>query len=125
MTGLAWRGVEFGQPGPTVTPIAPPVAIQPAGLGFLLSGGKSDGTLLGQSAEMKILVTGSAGHLDEALMRTLRNTSHDIVGLDMVPSEFTGVVGSITERGLVRRCMAGVEAVFHTATLHKPHVQTL
>ena len=73
---------------------------------------------------MKILITGSSGHLGEALVRTLREKSHDIVGLDILPSQFTDVVGSIVDRHLVRRCMAGVDAVIHSATLHKPHVGT-
>lgn len=73
---------------------------------------------------MKILVTGSAGHLGEGLMRTLKNTSHEAIGVDIVPSEFTNKVGSITDRDHVRRCVAGVDAVVHAATLHKPHVIT-
>ena len=74
---------------------------------------------------MKLLVTGSAGHLGEGLMRTLRASgAHTVLGLDILPSPQTDVVGSITDRGLVRRCMAGVDAVLHTATLHKPHVGT-
>jgi nucleoside-diphosphate-sugar epimerase len=32
--------------------------------------------------------------------------------------------GSITDRGFVGDAMRGVEAVFHAATLHKPHVST-
>jgi nucleoside-diphosphate-sugar epimerase len=35
-------------------------------------------------------VTGSAGHLGEALMRTLQNTSHEVVGLDIVDSPRLG-----------------------------------
>ena len=73
---------------------------------------------------MRILVTGSAGHLGEALMRTLQNTSHEVIGLDILESPFTSEVGSITDRSLVQRCLAGVDAVLHTATLHKPHVIT-
>lgn len=73
---------------------------------------------------MRILVTGSAGHLGEALVRTLRTTSHEAVGLDVLGSPFTDVVGSIVDRALVRRCMRGVDAVLHPATLHKPHVAT-
>lgn len=73
---------------------------------------------------MKILVTGSAGHLGEALMRTFKNTNHEVIGVDLLRSDFTSMVGSITDRDHVRRCMAGVDAVFHTATLHKPHVIT-
>ena len=73
---------------------------------------------------MKILVTGSSGHLGEALMRTLPARGHDPLGLDIVPSPFTQLVGTIAERALVKSCMAGVDAVLHTATLHKPHVVT-
>src|SRR5712691_619012 len=73
---------------------------------------------------MKVLVTGSAGHLGEALIRTLKNTNHEVIGVDIVPSDFTNEVGSILNRDHVRRCMASVEAVFHTATLHKPHLIT-
>ena len=71
---------------------------------------------------MKILVTGSSGHLGEALMRTLPALGHDVTGVDIVDSPFTQVVGSIADRALVDRCMRGVEVVLHAATLHKPHV---
>ena len=47
---------------------------------------------------MKVLVTGSAGHLGEALVRTLQNTSHEVVGLDITPSPFTSNVGSVADR---------------------------
>lgn len=73
---------------------------------------------------MKALVTGSSGHLGEALVRTLRDAGHEVVGLDIVDSPFTTCVGSIADRPYVSRCMAGVQTVFHAATLHKPHVAT-
>jgi len=73
---------------------------------------------------MKALVTGSAGHLGEALVRTLLSLHHDVVGLDLVESPFTTRVGSVAERSCVRACMTGVQTVFHSATLHKPHVST-
>lgn len=73
---------------------------------------------------MRVLVTGSAGHLGEALMRLLPTQGFDAVGLDLRPSPFTAVVGSITDREMVRAAMQGVGAVVHTATLHKPHVVT-
>jgi UDP-glucose 4-epimerase len=44
------------------------------------------------------------------------------VGLDILESPYTSVVGSIADRGLVSGVMGGVEAVLHAATLHKPHV---
>jgi UDP-glucose 4-epimerase len=73
---------------------------------------------------MKVLVTGSSGHLGEALVRTLRGASHQVVGLDIVASPFTGRVGSITDRDVVRQCVRGADAVIHAATLHKPHAVT-
>ena len=57
-------------------------------------------------------------------MRTLGSQGHEAVGLDLLPSPFTRRVGSIADRAFVRRCVDGVDAVLHTATLHKPHVAT-
>jgi UDP-glucose 4-epimerase len=71
---------------------------------------------------MRILVTGSSGHLGDALVRVLTGDGHDVVGLDILPSPSTRVVGSVADRECVRECMAGVDAVLHAATLHKPHV---
>jgi UDP-glucose 4-epimerase len=73
---------------------------------------------------MAILVTGSAGHLGEALMRTLIDAGQQSIGIDIKPSAFTHEVGSIADRTFVQRCLRGVHAVLHTATLHKPHVAT-
>ncbi|MBA2643602.1 MAG: NAD(P)-dependent oxidoreductase [Actinobacteria bacterium] len=75
-------------------------------------------------ADARVLVSGSSGHLGEALVRTLRDEDVDVVGLDELDSPFTTVVGSIADRALVRRCLKGVDAIVHTATLHKPHVAT-
>src|SRR3954468_19218878 len=71
---------------------------------------------------MRILVTGSAGHLGEALMRTLPDDGHEVVGLDILESPYTQVVGSGADRALVKRCVDGADAIVHAATLHKPHV---
>jgi nucleoside-diphosphate-sugar epimerase len=73
---------------------------------------------------MRILVTGSSGHLGEALVRTLRQAGHEVVSLDIRPSPFTTCVGSIGDRACVAQSMAGVQVVFHAATLHRPHVDT-
>jgi len=72
----------------------------------------------------RILVTGSAGHLGEALLRVLRDCGEDATGLDARASAFTHHVGSITDRTFVKQAMHGVGAVLHTATLHKPHLAT-
>ena len=63
---------------------------------------------------MRVLVTGSSGHLGEGLVRTLRTTSHEVVGL--VASPFTSYPGSVADRDHVRRCVQGVDAVIHAAT---------
>jgi UDP-glucose 4-epimerase len=73
---------------------------------------------------MRILATGSAGHLGEALVRSLSDSGNDVVGLDILDSPFTTHRGSIVDRSFVRECMRGVGIVFHPATLHKPHVAT-
>jgi UDP-glucose 4-epimerase len=71
-----------------------------------------------------VLVTGSAGHLGEAMVRTLEQLKYEVIGLDIRESPSTSHVGSIVDRSLVRRCLEGVKTVFHTATLHKPHIVT-
>ncbi len=73
---------------------------------------------------MKVLVTGSAGHLGEALVRTLRDANHEVISLDILASPFTSCVGSIVDRSFVKSCLSGVQTVFHAAALHKPHVAT-
>lgn len=71
---------------------------------------------------MRILVTGSAGHLGDALVRVLREAGHEVIGLDVLASATTTVVGSVADRDRVRECVRGVDAILHAATLHKPHV---
>jgi nucleoside-diphosphate-sugar epimerase len=57
-------------------------------------------------------------------MRVLLEAGHEAVGVDIKPSPFTDEVGSIADRAFVKECLAGVHAVVHAATLHKPHVAT-
>jgi nucleoside-diphosphate-sugar epimerase len=70
----------------------------------------------------RVLVTGSAGHLGEALVRVLQADGYDVTGVDVRPSPTTTVVGSVADRAIVRECVAGADVVLHAATLHKPHV---
>jgi nucleoside-diphosphate-sugar epimerase len=73
---------------------------------------------------MTYLVTGSAGHLGEAIVRTLRAAGERVTGMDRTASPFTDAVGSIVDRDFVRQCIAGTDSVIHAAALHKPHVAT-
>jgi UDP-glucose 4-epimerase len=70
----------------------------------------------------RVLVTGSAGHLGEALVRVLWERGYEVTGVDLLPSPCTTVVGSVADRAVARECVAGADAVLHAATLHKPHV---
>jgi nucleoside-diphosphate-sugar epimerase len=62
---------------------------------------------------MRILITGSAGHLGEALMRTLEDSPHEAIGVDLKAGPFTQRVGSILDRGFVKqsaiRCLRALE----------------
>ena len=73
---------------------------------------------------MRVLVTGSAGHLGEAIVRTLRERQQEVVGLDLKDSQFTTHIGSISDPDFIRRCSRGIDFVMHTASLHKPHLVT-
>ncbi len=73
---------------------------------------------------MTTIVTGSAGHLGEALMRTFRAAGGTVRGIDLLASPFTDAVGSICDRSFVKSAIRGAEVIVHAATLHKPHIVT-
>ena len=70
---------------------------------------------------MRIVVTGSAGHLGEAVVRSLQGGAHDVVGVDILESPFTSQTGSIVDRGFVAQVLDGVDAVVHAAALQRTH----
>jgi UDP-glucose 4-epimerase len=69
-------------------------------------------------------VTGSAEHLGEALLKTLRSQGAQAIGLDLQASPTNDWVGSIVDSQLVEQAMAGVDCFFYAATLHKSHLET-
>jgi nucleoside-diphosphate-sugar epimerase len=73
---------------------------------------------------MTILITGSSGHLGEALCLTLKKQNIPFLGVDIKKSKYTTHVGDITDANFVDALMGNVEYVMHTATLHKPHIVT-
>ncbi|KAI5356821.1 putative NAD-dependent epimerase/dehydratase, NAD(P)-binding domain superfamily [Septoria linicola] len=78
-------------------------------------------------ASPDVLVTGSSGHLGYALMLELPKYGYNPLGLDILPSEHTSVLGSVSDRDLVTKTFAEnptLRYVLHTATLHKPHVSS-
>jgi UDP-glucose 4-epimerase len=54
----------------------------------------------------------------------LREAGHAVVGLDIAPGTDTDVVGSVADAALIARIFAdhGIEAVIHSAALHKPDI---
>ena len=73
---------------------------------------------------MKYVVTGSSGHLGEALVRVLRERKQEVVGLDILESPFTDFIGSVADADFVQKHLTKDCVVLHAATLHKPHVVT-
>ena len=75
---------------------------------------------------MRILVTGSSGWLGQTLVPRLSQEGHQVVGMDLVPSLTTQIVGSVIDRDLVRATIRdlAVDAIIHTGALHKPNIET-
>lgn len=73
---------------------------------------------------MRVLVTGSSGWLGRRLVPMLRERGDDVVGLDVAPSSWTSVLGSVADRPLVDRLFEerGFDAVVHAGALHKPDI---
>ncbi|RLM22668.1 hypothetical protein BIY29_11790 [Brenneria alni] len=73
---------------------------------------------------MKVLITGSSGNLGTALSLKCKEKGFEVIGLDKRQSGETSTIGCINDRSLIDSCMSGVDIVFHTAALHKPHIVT-
>ncbi|PQA86973.1 NAD-dependent epimerase/dehydratase family protein [Hyphococcus luteus] len=73
---------------------------------------------------MTFLVTGSSGHLGEALCRTLKAQGRGYASADIKPGPYTTHQGDLADPDFTTRIMKGVSGVLHAATLHKPHVVT-
>ncbi len=73
---------------------------------------------------MRILVTGGTGFTGKALVKRLLDDGHQVVALDYKEGLKTRelrewgaevVIGTVTDRDVVRRCMEGVDVVQHLA----------
>lgn len=73
---------------------------------------------------MRVLLTGSSGWLGRYLAPRLRAAGHGVTGLDVAPGADTDVIGSVADRALIDGIFAnrGIEAVIHSAALHKPDI---
>ena len=70
---------------------------------------------------MRILVTGAAGLIGDAVAARLR-LEHDVIGLDLVPGTQVQIVGDCFDVAEWRHKVGQVDAVVHVAALHAPHV---
>lgn len=74
-----------------------------------------------------VLVTGSAGHLGHALMLSLPQLGFLPLGLDIVPSPSTTIIGDVADSTLISDILTrhgSIQHIIHSATLHKPHVES-
>ena len=68
------------------------------------------------TAMTKVLITGGAGFIGQALTERLRDAGDEVVGLDMQTDKGAGIVaGDITDTTAGRRAFEGCETVIHTA----------
>jgi nucleoside-diphosphate-sugar epimerase len=76
------------------------------------------------STSYDVLVTGSAGHLGTALMLSLPSLGFKPLGIDILPSPTTTLVGSVSDRAFIASIFDSnpIKNILHAATLHKPHV---
>jgi UDP-glucose 4-epimerase len=70
----------------------------------------------------RVLVTGSSGHLGEALVRSIQSSNREVIGLDLRESPFTTIVGSTVDSDALAKALSGVDTVIHTAALQQPHL---
>ena len=77
-----------------------------------------------EEATMKVLVTGGTGFTGKALVKRLIDEGHEVVvldykeGLKTVEIRSWGaevIIGSVTEKNIVKNCMDGVDVVHHLA----------
>jgi len=71
---------------------------------------------------MKVLVTGASGRIGAAVCRAVAAAGDEVLGLDRHASPQARIVADLLDAGVLRRALAGVQAVVHVAALHAPHV---
>ena len=69
----------------------------------------------------KVLITGSSGRIGRALHWKLCQ-NYETHSIDLSPSSATSSIGDIRNYDTLLRSFENVDAVFHTAALHAPHV---
>jgi nucleoside-diphosphate-sugar epimerase len=76
---------------------------------------------------VKVVVTGSSGKAGRAVVRSLLERDHDVLGVDLVPPRkrlAPSLVADLTELGQTVECLAGADAVVHLAAIPASGIQT-
>ena len=71
----------------------------------------------------KVIVTGSAGKLGKELVKQLRQANYEAIGIDLIESNTTDVIGDISQERFVNEVTVGIDAIIHTAALHGKHYE--
>jgi nucleoside-diphosphate-sugar epimerase len=72
---------------------------------------------------MRVLVTGTSGHIGSFVAQRARRES-EVIGVDIRPGPWTTHLADIRDRRLMTKLLSGVDAVVHLAALLTPHVRS-
>jgi nucleoside-diphosphate-sugar epimerase len=69
----------------------------------------------------KILVTGSEGKLGREIVRLLKTSNYDVLGIDLLKGETTDEIIDIRDGNETKEITKDIDAIIHTAALHGKH----
>lgn len=72
---------------------------------------------------MRILVTGSSGRLGSVTIEHLRNSGHQVIGIDLIRHPSTDHLIDIQNPKELEKISQGIDAIVHTAALHGKHYE--
>ncbi|MBB2148265.1 NAD-dependent epimerase/dehydratase family protein [Pedobacter gandavensis] len=70
---------------------------------------------------MRVLVTGSSGRLGSVTVEHLKNSGHQVIGIDLIKHPSTDHLIDIQNKEDVGNILQGVDFIVHTAALHGKH----
>ena len=69
----------------------------------------------------KILVTGSEGKLGREIVRLLKTSNYEVLGIDLLKGETTDEIIDIRDGNETKEITKDIDAIIHTAALHGKH----